>query len=135
MTATPGQMAWLFGQDVGSSSKAIWRHMVNVPEPAGWEMDAYPLDPDDLGRCVRLLDRFPEWRDRMPEMAEGHGPVWAALVPAWDEIVALYREEAPSHNAPKCYARMKAIIHPAEDRLGHVTRIGNMSFTVRKGGK
>lgn len=104
-------LGWLHGGDTGLSSETIWRHMMGVPEPAdGWRANAYPLDPSDLGRCVRLLDRFPEWSTRISEMAS-HGPIWAVLAEHWDELVALYREELAEKTgyARRCYARMKAL--------------------------
>ena len=52
----------------------------------------YPYDPDDLNRCLLLLEAVPEWKSRMPEMA-AHGAVWAALAARWDEIVQSFVDE------------------------------------------
>ncbi len=51
-----------------------------------------PSDPSDLGRCLRLLELFPEWKSRMPEMATLNRG-WASLIPQWDQISALMQEE------------------------------------------
>lgn len=112
MAITQRHMDWRNGRDTGLSSVAIWNHMLGIA-PAGSGF-AYPHDPDDLKRCVRLLEAFPEWRDRMPEMAE-HGPFWAALVEVWDEIVGLLAEECPGPRgtAPRCYARMEQALNAA----------------------
>lgn len=111
-TTTMSPHEWLFGGDTGLSSECMWRTFMGVREPADWfRRGSYPLDPADLGRCIRLLDRFPEWRPRLSEMRV-HGPAWSALVDHWDELEALYREEAPSGMAPRCYARMVEIISP-----------------------
>ena len=66
-----------------------------------------PHDPDDFGRCHRLLQAFPEWRSRLDEM-RAH-PGWGPLVDAWSELEALYAEEIQSGKAPKLYARMCAL--------------------------
>jgi hypothetical protein len=97
---------WLVSGDVGISSKTIWTVMT------GWPIEGHqprtPWDPDDFGRCHRLLETFPAWRSRMPEVADAH-PEWADLVVAWDELTALYLEELPSGQAPRLYARMEAL--------------------------
>lgn len=101
-------LTWLSGRDRGISSEAICRHMLGLPRDTMWGLDD-PWDPADLGRCIRLLDLIPEWRPRLREMA-GHSPRWAALVGAWDELEALYREELPQGVAPRCYARMRELV-------------------------
>ena len=50
-----------------------------------------PSDPDDFGRCYRLLAKFPEWRQRMPEVAAQY-PKWGPMVAAWDELTELYEQ-------------------------------------------
>ena len=65
-------LRWLQGLDVGMSSKAIGMHMLGVlVNNKPW----YPADSDDMGRCHRLLEQFPEWRARIGEM--GRYPGWA----------------------------------------------------------
>jgi hypothetical protein len=102
--ATP-EGRWLAGGDTGSSSITIWSVMTGWAMPNG-RAPSVPWDPDDFGRCHRLLERFPAWRQRMPEVAEMY-PEWAGLVAAWGELTSLYLEELPSGQAPRCYARMK----------------------------
>lgn len=93
--------------DTGLSSKAIYRHMMGL----GGGFSDYPFDPDDLGRCVRLLDApwAAGWRERMGEMA-ARGREWAALVSVWAEIEALYRAEVGTGSAPRCYRRMRKVL-------------------------
>lgn len=93
---------WLLGGDAGLSSRAILRHMVGQLVEA-WD---YPGDLYDFGRCVRLLDRFPEWQDRVGEMAE-YGEGWAGVVNRWEALLVVYRQHArhgdrdcPEH---RCY--------------------------------
>ncbi len=100
------------GRDTGMSSMALARYMAGIdPDREDPDACAYPLDPDDLGRCLRLLERFPEWKERLPEM-EALDPVWGALAEHWYELAALYHEEARFRMAPKCYKRMRELIDP-----------------------
>lgn len=99
---------WLVGYDTGTSSLTIYTVMT------GQRVDrtGCPLDPDDFGRCYRLLKLFPEWRARLPEVAERF-KVWIPLVREWDRLQALYEEELPRKMAPKCYAAMQACLKEA----------------------
>ena len=84
-------LTWLGGDDRGESSETIAfvlsglpAALVTVPRWVG----SVPLDVGDFGRCCRLLDRIPEWKDRLPEVAARFS-VWAPYVEAWDELSAL----------------------------------------------
>jgi hypothetical protein len=104
--------AWIVGGDTGLSSKAIWAHMMGAPNPRfGW---SHPSDPDDLGRCLRLLEEIPEWKPRLPEMA-ARSKKWAALVASWDRIEASMIDEvgidwSRARAAPKTYHIMKSVM-------------------------
>ena len=107
-------MRWIVGHHVGSSSRAIWAHMMDAGEPDwGW---SHPHDPADLFRCLRLLDFIPEWKVRLPEMA-ARSESWAALVGRWDEIVASFDSEfgAEPHRrgTGKTYDLMRNVIDGA----------------------
>ena len=80
------RLAWLVGGDTGGSSMAIFDHMTGAESRCSWGYE--PLDGGDLGRCIRLLEAFPEWRGRIGEMA-AHGPYWTALAAAWDGLERL----------------------------------------------
>lgn len=117
--ATPGMglAAWLRSDDTGRSSELMAATLSPIaqgrPRPCIFaDPDDHPHDPDDLGRCIRLLEAVPELRPHVPHMAEV-SPVWAALVGRWDELEVLYREEAPSGKAPRCYALMRSLIESA----------------------
>ena len=104
-------IAWFAGDDTGMSSEAIACHMTGVESRNPW---CAPSDPGDLGRCLRLLERFPEWNGRMGEMAK-HGPEWAALVPHWGELEKLMADEvgidwSKGRIAPITYATMKTYL-------------------------
>lgn len=99
---------WAAGWDTGLSSEAIAWHMIS-----GWCGGSYPHDPADLGRCLRLLERFPEWKQRMPEMAR-YGKVWAALVQHWGELHKAMDDEvgidwSKGREAIKTYRLMEKI--------------------------
>lgn len=78
---------WLMSGDTGTSSKTICSVMTGSDTPK-FGPDV-PHDADDFGRCYRLLQLFPDWRRRLPEVAAVH-PKWGPMVAAWDELTALY---------------------------------------------
>jgi len=90
--------AWIVGGDTGTSSETIWAVMMGVPRKRGADV---PYDPDDFGRCYRLLKLMPEWRPRLPEVAAAYPrSAWGQLVDRWDEMTALYeRVIGPRGNA------------------------------------
>lgn len=99
---------WFVSDDTGSSSKAIAAHMTGTKAKYGMD---YPSDPSDLGRCLRLLEKIPEWKGRISEMAH-HSPGWAGLVYKWDDICKCMQDEvgidwSKGDSAPKTYDMMK----------------------------
>lgn len=110
-------LLWLAGGDSGMSSEAICYHMLGMKSDG-----SFPLDPSDLGRCLRLLELFPEWKPRMGEMAR-YSAQWAALVERWDELAEMMADEVgigwPKGNgkrAPRTYAAMKDAIDQARGK-------------------
>jgi hypothetical protein len=97
---------WLGCGDDGTSSAAIWSVMMGRPPRS---IDP-PHDPDDFGRCSRLLAApwALGWRARLPEMGK-LSPVWAAIAARWAEMEALFAEEYPTGQGPKLYALMKSL--------------------------
>lgn len=83
---------WLASGDTGTSSKAIMLWLSSRTADKQWGPDT-PRDAGDLARCLRLLERIPEWKERMPEMAEAGG-LWPTFIKHWDKIVAKFMEEA-----------------------------------------
>ena len=75
---------------------------------------AHPLDPSDLGRCLRLLDAVPEWKPGIRVMAR-ESPEWDALTARWADLEALFLAEGGSLNPPygtvmrRTYDLMKSI--------------------------
>lgn len=77
---------WLAGDDHGTSSETIWSVMTGIPV----RYYGVPLDWDDFGRCYRLIERFPQWRARLDEVAATH-PRWKPIVSAWDRLCELHK--------------------------------------------
>jgi len=101
-----GLVRWALGDDTGSSSK----HMAAVA--AGFQgYGSHPVDPSDLGRCIRLVQTVPGVRDAFPAIAAST-PKWAVIVEHWDELVALYEQECRGRryfDALQTYRRMKEL--------------------------
>jgi hypothetical protein len=106
---------WLLSGDTGVSSKTILAVMTGSELGGAFGPDV-PHDPSDFGRCYRLLQNFPEWRARLPEVATAY-PIWGPMVDAWDELATIYEEEKQnkSGKAPKLYERMRKLVE--EGRL------------------
>lgn len=94
---------WLRGTDTGASSRTMFFHLVAGEQAtfglmmecrAGRSPEAMrdvPHDADDFGRCARLLRRFPQWRVRLPLLAEKlPHTTWPKLVAEWDELTAIH---------------------------------------------
>jgi hypothetical protein len=106
-TPNSGIQAWRKTDQVGASSDFMAAKLGN----AGIRDYEHPHDPSDFGRCLFLLEAAPELREKLPEMAK-ESEQWAELVAHWDELEALWKEESPTGEAPKLYARMKELLHP-----------------------
>ena len=65
------QVRWLLSNDTGLSSITLWCFMTDMPCPD----PRHPNDDDDLGRCVRLLNLFPNWWLRLGDIREKY-PDW-----------------------------------------------------------
>jgi hypothetical protein len=99
---TPEQ--WIVSNDTGSSSITIWAVMMGVaPQYPG-----IPYDPSDFGRCYRLLQNIPEWRDRLHEVAQAY-PAWGPLVENWEKMTAIYLRDLPSGRSDELYAFMQEL--------------------------
>jgi len=104
---------WLLSGDTGISSKTILAVMTGSKKTDSFGIDV-PRDSSDFGRCYRLLQLFPEWRVRLPEVAEAY-PIWSPMVAAWDELSAMY-EESPRN----MYGRMCELIDEGRIAAGWV---------------
>ena len=59
-----------------------------------------PRDRGDFGRCHRLLQAFPHYRERLPEVAAKY-PMWVGLVREWDNLTGMFEagKTTSLHNA------------------------------------
>lgn len=112
-----GAVEWLGAGERGVSSETIFSRLTgfNVLRGRG----DHPHDPADFRRCELLLDAVPDLRTKLPRMAE-LGPVWAAFVARWGDIVASLDAECPGWRAAthgqvarNTYALMRNIIATA----------------------
>ena len=117
---------WLANdEDVGLSSKCMAFVIGFDVIP---KRKSYPLDPSDLSRCVKLLERVPKMRDHIYNMKE-ISPIWAKLVEHWDELERLLNEEKGSGRCPKTYQLMKKL---TEDDQNVVFRHGGFSIRMEE---
>lgn len=107
-----GLLAWLASDDTGISS----RYMAYVLAPlAGLPgllsygyRNPFPRDPDDFGRCVRLLQAAPELRPHIGELSNPeHGHVWNAIATEWEMLEQWYLEDLPSGKSSRVYNRLQ----------------------------
>lgn len=78
---------WLRQGPIGSSSYALCVGLTGVTDPQRDppETGDIPWDASDLARCLTFLKAVPEARPHLEKMSE-QGPLWAALVPVWDDL-------------------------------------------------
>lgn len=119
-------LRWIARGRVGLSSKAM------AMAACGVECDKdYPLDPDDLNRCLLMLEDIPEVRDQFDRISE-LSPVWRRLISRWQEIESLFLDEAglnwsKDRSAPNTYSLMKKVI--GDDPS--IVRFGNVGLRVK----
>lgn len=117
---------WIATGRVGASSKAMAMTACGMPSDKD-----YPLDPDDLNRCLLMLEAVPEVRDHFDKIA-ALSPMWRRLIERWSGIEASFLEEvglnwSKGDSAPKTYKMMQDAI--GEDPS--VVRLGNIRFKTR----
>lgn len=99
---------WLVGDDTGASSIYLAASLFNLVRP---QCD-YPHDPDDFGRCLRMLKRCSPSRG-IDSMRVGHGPVWRAFAIDWERMENWY---AKGRN-DLLYEHMKHLRELAESQV------------------
>lgn len=101
---------WLKSGDTGISSETI--HWVLH---GGFYLAHFgiPYDPDDFGRCYRLLKRFPEYRARLPEVAEKF-PAWEPLVREWDRMTEIYERDLPTGKSEELFKLIQELTRPGK---------------------
>ena len=80
---------WFDGDHRGRSSDAI---ALTALTGIATMAQHHPHDPDDLSRCLLLLEGAPEARRALAMLAR-ESPRWATLVENWEELEATLRRE------------------------------------------
>jgi hypothetical protein len=110
-----GPEEWLRGRDTGTSSLTIYAAMMNAPSPH----DRYdvPHDPDDFGRCYRLLNLFPDWKMRLGEVGTRF-LIWRPFVREWNKLTEMYETALASktNRAPEMYKFMQELEYEGGSR-------------------
>ncbi|AUR95169.1 hypothetical protein NVP1201B_64 [Vibrio phage 1.201.B._10N.286.55.F1] len=101
-------LVWFATGRVGSSSKCMATYLTTEVIPPYGD---YPHDPDDLNRCLLLLEAVPELRDYLPQMANVNKQ-WKELVDNWDALESCFINEVglnwcKGSRAPITYKAMK----------------------------
>lgn len=100
---------WIISRDTGISSKTIWAVMMGLE----YHDPCTPSDPEDFGRCFRLLQNFPQWKKRLNEVSAKH-PKWKSLIENWNKLEKLFikegSEDSSNRNHPELYHLMKNIM-------------------------
>jgi hypothetical protein len=106
---------WKARGDVGDSSLTIWS--VLVPGGGYVHRPNIPYDPDDFRRCRRLLEIIPEWRPKLPRVAEKF-PCWKPFADAWEELDAMFTKgeagKGKGKHSDLMYDRMQQLVKQAE---------------------
>lgn len=102
---------WLFNGEAGESSKS----MAYVLLGKKIKYAAFPHDPSDFRRCLLMLDKIPEFKDKLNVMA-AQSETWDKLINNWDSITSVFLTECDAdneymfHRAPKTYELMKQVM-------------------------
>ncbi len=86
-------VGWACGSDSGTSSLTILSIITGIEFADGRR--STPRDDGDFGRCVRLLEAFPELREDLGAVPLSM-PEWAPIVKRWADIEALYDAGLPA---------------------------------------
>lgn len=124
-------MGWLLGDDTGISSRTIMAVMMGetVTSIGG---PGVPQDPADFGRCWRMLRLFPEFRERLSEVAQKY-PAWTGLVREWDTLTAMFEKAkgAGETRMSDLYQKMQDLVD--EGRLADGwEKVGDHSWVKRQ---
>lgn len=83
---------WIIKGEVGVSSQTIWAVMMGV-EKVTRQCDDFnydiPHDMDDFSRCIKLMNLFPEWYDRINEVSHIF-PKWIPIIREWGKLDSFY---------------------------------------------
>ena len=85
-------LIWILSGDVGRSSLTMCSCLYLIPTKN--DIDNYPHDPDDFGRCMRFLDTLtPDERKTALLNVSAVSKTWKVLVENWDRLERLYDDD------------------------------------------
>ncbi|HMA68740.1 MAG TPA: hypothetical protein VKN74_02635 [Candidatus Mcinerneyibacterium sp.] len=96
----------------GESAKCLYGIHVKNPQRC-----AYPLDPDDLCRCIQALRfMFGDYEDSIQHHIQKvanyyKSKVWDRFAQDWSKLLQVFFEEWESKSAPRTYEYMQDIIN------------------------
>ena len=109
---------WTYTGRTGRSSEAIAYTAVKGTAQRALN---HPRDPDDLRRCLLLLQEVPSAGRALPILAAA-SPFWAAIVSDWETLNSSLREEWGTdlsnpgwQPATKTYKAMRELLAPLEE--------------------
>lgn len=76
----------------------------------------HPWDAGDLQRCMNYCQSHGIGTEELRKRMAGRSPAWDALLPNWDELTGLLRDEMATRTdgrAPVTNARMREILDAA----------------------
>lgn len=85
---TAEMVDWIINGDTGTSSETMLSFHLGTPK----KHRRPPGDEWDVERCIKLVDKCPEIRESFAGLAETN-PVWGVILPKWDELCQVYREQ------------------------------------------
>ena len=105
---------WLLTGKVGVSSRAMACAVAGIAQ-RDWAGMNHPHDPDDLSRCLLLMQEVPEIRDHMDKVAAISNK-WSRLVACWSQIERVFLDEVGLNwckgaGAPLTYKLMRMVIN------------------------
>ncbi|SDY99321.1 hypothetical protein SAMN04488069_12916 [Hymenobacter psychrophilus] len=119
---------WITGSDTGTSSITIILALNGRPAPRyGFDI---PYDMGDLGRCIRMLEKFPELEARLPELP-AILPMWTPYVDCWRDLKRKYTEVNEWYTKPeterKAHLRKKHSSDPGKEAYQYMKRLEAVS--------
>lgn len=106
--------AWVHGHDRGTSSETLWE--VATGERIWGLIPDVPHDPQDFGRCHRMLELLDEVQgmEVLEKTAEKY-PKWKPLVREWRKMTIMYLRDLPTGESTELYELMKKLIEEGEE--------------------
>lgn len=121
---------WLSSNDTGISSKTMLEAITEIPTG---RCDI-PYDMADVGRCVRMLRKFPDLRPQIGKVISKHIE-WMPFIDCWKELERLYDEcveyESLSDDDKKRLKQKKYFYNPKDSARNLINELVTASRYLR----